>query len=132
MLFSCRWLSVASPLVSRPTKLILSDGGSPGNIAKMLGRCDIAMPVELLAKEGDTCEIGDVASKSPGHNSSPTSVEVWTMGRRMHCVGMSVSSSRKGQKWAKRGLSAMSEAQIIPTLTSMADHVTAWMPDSIS
>jgi hypothetical protein len=91
----------------------------------MLGRCDMVMTVELLAKEGETCEIGDVVSESPGQSSSPTSVAVWTIGRRMQCVGVSVSSRRQGQKWAKRGLSAMSEAQIIPTLTSIADHVTA-------
>ena len=64
----------------------------------MLGRCDMVMKVELLAKEGETFEIGDVVSESPGQNSSPTSVDVWTMGRRMQCVGMSVSSSRQGQK----------------------------------
>jgi hypothetical protein len=56
------------------------------------------MQVELLAKEGDTCEIGDVVSELPGQNSSSTSVGVCTMGRRMQCVGISVSSSRQGQK----------------------------------
>jgi hypothetical protein len=48
----------------------------------------------------------------------------------MQCLGTSTSSSMRGQKRAKRGLSAMSDAQMMPMLTSMADHVTAWMPDS--
>lgn len=62
--------------MSNPTTLILSDCGSPGSIATMLGRCDIAMPVEVLAKEGETCEIGDVVSELPGQNRASTSVEV--------------------------------------------------------
>lgn len=62
--------------MSNPTTLILFDCGSPGSIATMLGRCDIAMPVEVFAKEGETCEIGDVVSELPGQNRASTSVEV--------------------------------------------------------
>lgn len=83
--------------MSKPTKLILSDCDRPGSIATVLGRCDMAMPVELLGKEGETCEMGEVMSKSPGRSNSPPSVAVWTMGSRMQCVGISVSSSRQGQ-----------------------------------
>lgn len=111
--------------MSNPTKLILSDCGNPGSIATMLGRCSEVMPVVTLAKEGETGEIGDIVSEWPGLKVIPSSENVCTIGRRMQCDGMSVSSSRQGQKWTKRGLSAMSEAQMIPMLTSMADHVTA-------
>jgi hypothetical protein len=47
---------------SHHKKLNLSACGIPGNIATMLGLCTIIMLVELLAKEGDTGETGDVAS----------------------------------------------------------------------
>jgi hypothetical protein len=36
----------------------------------------MAMPVEVFAKEGETCEIGDVVSELPGQNSASTSVDV--------------------------------------------------------
>lgn len=98
----------------------------------MLGRRSEVMPVVTLAKEGETCEIGDIIFDCPGLKVWSSSKDACTIGRRMQCDGMSVSSSRQGQKWTKRGLSAMSEAQMIPILTSMADHVTAWMPDSNS
>jgi hypothetical protein len=96
----------------------------------MLGLCTIIMLVELRAKEGDTGEIGDVASRLLGQNTRFSSAEVCTIGRRMQCLGTSTSSSMRGQKRARRGLSAMSDAQMMPMLTSMADHVIAWMPES--
>jgi hypothetical protein len=118
------------PLQNDHRKLSLSACGIPGNIATMLGLCTIIMLVELRAKEGDTSEIGDVASRLLGQNTRFSSAQVCTIGRRMQCFGTSTSSSMRGQKRAKRGLSAMREAQMMPMLTSMADHVTAWMPDS--
>jgi hypothetical protein len=87
MFFSRRWPSETSPFVSSPTMLILSDCGSPGSIATMLGRCSEVMPVVTLAKEGETCEIGDIVSSSE---------DVCTIGRRMQCDGMSDSSSKQG------------------------------------
>jgi len=116
--------------VSNPTTLILSECGIPGSIATMLGRCDMVMAVVVLTREGEICDIGDIVSELPGLNISSSSVGACIIGRRIQCFGTSLSSSRRGQKWIRRGLSAMSEAQMIPMLTSMADHVTAWMPDS--
>ena len=60
-----------------------------------------------------------------------SSVIVCISGKRKQWDGTLVSLSRRGQKCSKRGFRAMSEAQMIPMLTSTADHVTAWMPDSV-
>ena len=83
--------------MSSPTKLSLSDCGIPGSIATMLGRRDIVIAIVLLAKEGETCEMGDIASEVPGLNVSSCSVGVCIIGRRMQCFGTSLSSSRQGQ-----------------------------------
>jgi hypothetical protein len=59
-----------------------------------------------------------------------SSVIVCISGSRKQWDGTLVSLSRRGQKWSKRGFRAMSEAQMIPMLTSTTDQITAWMPDS--
>ena len=61
-----------------------------------------------------------------------SSVIVCISGKRKQWDGTLVSLSRRGQKCSKRGFRAMSEAQMIPMLTSTTDQITAWMPDSDS
>jgi hypothetical protein len=83
-----------------------------------------------ICKQGATGEIGEEEFVQKPLVASSSSSVCTISGNRKQCVGTLVSSSRRGQKRSKRGFSAMRDAQMIPTLTSMTDQITAWMPDS--
>lgn len=119
------------PAVSISKKLNPSVcGGMPGNVIAALARRSVLPLLLLLAEGGDTGDVGaDVLGVSMRKVLASSSF-VCTMGRRMQCSGTPGSSSRLGQTRARSGFRAMSEAQTMPMLTSMADHVTACMPDS--
>ena len=53
-----------------------------------------------------------------------------TIGNRIQCSGIELSSIKFGHSVAINGLSARSDAQMIPTFASMADHVMAQMPEA--
>lgn len=119
------------PAVSISKKLKPSVcGDMPGRVMAALARRSVLPLLLLLAEGGETGDVGaDVLGVSMRKVLASSSF-VCTMGRRMQCSGTPGSSRRLGQKRASSGFRAMREAQTMPMLTSMADHVTACMPDS--
>jgi hypothetical protein len=110
----------------------LSMCSTAGKIAGMLGRCDMlgwrSFTLSACRQESSGVIGDEVFVQKPLVASS--SVIVCISGKRKQCDGTLVSLSRRGQKCSKSGFRAMSEAQMIPMLTSTTDQMTAWMPDS--
>lgn len=112
--------------------------GTPGSVPARLGLWNVLLLSFVLTAESrllDVGELGDegVEARMTGCPlSEPCSApHVCMVGSRIRCDGMLSESSRHGQKWRSRGFKARREAQMMHTLASMVDQVTACMPDSV-